>query len=364
MKQLAFKEPDIHQTRNASGSQTAGKIKSLVHIQPLISTIMLIARQAIKASASSILLSEEAGKKLIFIFADGPIGPKMSRLKISKQSGIAGWVARNNEPLIVHDVYNSKYFNKFSDEITGYRTNSVICVPMVVNYNVIGVVQVVNKLNGEFNEKDLQILKVVSNSVARLIEFFGQSQSGLVTHSTGIHALVSVIDALETCLPGHSKRVSQYAVMVANVLSLSKEERQAVEYAAILHDIGKIGFGTNILTKMDNEESDIAHKHPIRGYNMLKQITYFNEAGKIILHHHERFDGKGHPRGLKGNAIPVGARLIAVADAFDNLTGGNSNDPKLSNKDALNALQNYAGSQLDPLIVKAFHSGFTSTLPG
>ncbi len=114
---------------------------SSIPTQPLIATIMRIARQALNASASSILFSEEEGQRLIFIFADGSSGEHIKRLKICKNSGIAGWVARNGEPLIVNDVYKNKYFNRFTDEVTSHKTKSIICIPLAIHDKIIGVIE-------------------------------------------------------------------------------------------------------------------------------------------------------------------------------------------------------------------------------
>ncbi len=164
MQQLASKEV-VSKIKSGSSNSPIGKVKSLMHVQPLISTIMIIARRAVNASVSSLLLSEEGGKKLIFIFADGPLGQIIRRLKISKNSGIAGWVARNGEPLIVNDVSESKYFNMFTEEITGLSTKSLICAPLGTGQKVIGAVEVINKLGTDFSEQDLQTLTLISASI-------------------------------------------------------------------------------------------------------------------------------------------------------------------------------------------------------
>jgi len=153
--------------------------------------------------------------------------------------------------------------------------------------------------------------------------------------------------------------------MAANALSLSKEERQTIEYAAILHDIGKLAIPDSILNKSDtltDEEWKMIRKHPVTGFNMLKGIDFIQEASKLVLYHHERYDGKGYPQGLKEDAIPVGARLIAVADAFDAMTTEHTYSVARSKKDAFMELYRYAGSQFDPAAVKAFSSGFARSL--
>ncbi len=106
---------------------------------------------------------------------------------------------------------------------------------------------------------------------------------------------------------------------------MSREELEILEYAGILHDIGKLAIPDGLLNKSDsltNEEWEIIRKHPVIGFNLLKGTPFLKEASRLILYHHEKYDGKGYPDGLKGEAIPIGARLIAVADAFDTIVGG------------------------------------------
>lgn len=327
---------------------------------------MRITRRALNASESSILLSEEKGQKLIFAFADGSSGEVIKRLKISKNSGIAGWVASHGEPLIVNDVYKNKFFNQFTDTVTGHATKSLICAPLVIGGKVIGVIEVLNKLNSsDFDEHDLHTLSETAATVVQVIENIRRTESGKIANKSAVNALLSAINAKDTLATGHARRVSEYAMMGATGLLPARDGKQIIEYAAVLHDIGKLGVPDSTLSKSDNpsiEEQATIRKHPIIGFNMLKGIEFLEEASKSILYHHETYDGKGYPKGLKQEVIPIGARLIAVADAFDHLTADQSQHLPLSKKDALTELHKDAGSKFDPAVVKAFDSGFVSSL--
>ncbi|MFH1647848.1 MAG: HD domain-containing phosphohydrolase [Chloroflexota bacterium] len=341
------------------------KSASLVPAQPLINAVMAITRQALRASASSILLSEEEGQKLIFLFADGSIGEQIKRVKISKKSGIAGWVAQNGTPLVENDVEKNKYFNKFTDDISGFKTRSIICVPMLSQNRVIGVIEVLNKLdNVNFDERDLQTLTRTAAAISQVIEHVKQTHRQLLTHKATISTLVSAVDARETCIRRHPKRVSEYALMGAAGLSLPPEQKQAIECASILHDIGKLGIPDSILCKLDtlnNEEREMINQHPVEGFKVMQGIAFLQEAARLVFYHHERYDGQGYPRGLRGKDIPTGSRLIAVADAFDNMTAEKSHRAALSQDDALTRLLKSAGSQFDPAAVEAFKDGYVKS---
>ena len=175
---------------------------------------------------------------------------------------------------------------------------------------------------------------------------------------------MALADAKETSGEGHSKRVAEYALIATSGLSLSKEEKQVIEYAAILHDIGKLGVPDGILNKtgkLNDEEWELLHKHPVTGWELLCDIPFLKEASELILYHHEQYDGTGYPQGLKGEEIPLGSRIISVANAFDNMTTEHSYRAALSRRDAFKELYRCTGSQFCPVAVKAFTSSFVKS---
>jgi len=365
MQKLISSEAEVYRTRLDLLDKICGKASSLKQAHQLIASITQMTQQALNASASSLLLLDEKSQELIVKFADGPAGKQLKPLRINKQSGIAGWVAQNGKPLIVNDVSKDQRFYKFIDEVTGFTTRSIICVPLIVHRKVIGVIEVLNKLDRSgFNEHDLQILTGVATTAALGIENARLNQRLLNSYKGTINALVSAADSRETCTNGHSRRVSEYALLGANTFPLSKEEKQAIEWAAILHDIGKLGIPDNILNKSDtltDQEWKIIRSHPVIGFNLLKEIPFLQEASKLVLYHHERYDGKGYPYGLKGEAIPMGSRLISIADAFDNMTTEHTYRGAVSKKEAMVELHNCTGQQFCPVAVKAFCSGFVKS---
>ena len=151
------------------------------------------------------------------------------------------------------------------------------------------------------------------------------------------------------------------ALLGAAGMSYTGKTKQMIEYAAILHDIGKLSIPDSILNKAENpndEEWEIIRQHPVVGHELLKEIPMLQEASKLILYHHERYDGSGYPQGLGGEDIPMGARLIAVADAFDNMTTEHSYRKALSGNKAFAELNRCSGSQFCPVAIKAFKAGF------
>jgi putative nucleotidyltransferase with HDIG domain len=339
-----------------------GVVSSRRQVHPLISGITKMVQQALTASASSLLLLDNKSQEMVFMFADGPAAKRLRRLRISAQTGIAGWVVNNSKPIIINDVSKDRRFDMSIDKVTNFITKSIICAPLIVHGKVIGVIEVLNKMSGNgFSGHDLRTLVEVANTAAMAIENIRLNENLLYSYKSTASALVSLADTKETSGGGHSKRVARYAFMGAVELNFTEEDRSNLEYAAILHDIGKLRIPDVILNKPDaltEEEWDIVRKHPVVGYNILKDIPFLREASRLILYHHERYDGKGYPRGVKGEAIPIGARLLAVADAFDHMTTKHPYRAARDNKYAFTELRRCARTQFCPVAVKAFCSGF------
>lgn len=172
-------------------------------------------------------------------------------------------------------------------------------------------------------------------------------------------ALLSTISAKDKYTLGHSERVSVYAVKIGEAFGLLPKEICTLQYAGLLHDIGKIEIPKSILNKagsLTDEEFALIRMHPVFSENILEPL---NELGQLLLyvrHHHERFDGKGYPDGLAGNEISLGARILCVADSFDAMLSERPYSPSKTTKQALDELERCAGSQFDPQVVQAFIS--------
>jgi HD-GYP domain-containing protein (c-di-GMP phosphodiesterase class II) len=330
-----------------------------------IASVMQVTRHALNAAASSLLTLDSDDQELVFQFADGPVGNQLKRLHIDKKSGIAGWVIKNGKPLIVNDTERNKNFCRQIDEATGFKTKSIIGVPLVIGDKITGVIESLNKQDGtDFNQHDLRMLTRIARTAALGLEKIKENVDMLNSYKGTVRALVALADAKETSGEGHSKRVAEYALIATSGLSLSKEEKQVIEYAAILHDIGKLGVPDGILNKtgkLNDEEWELLHKHPVTGWELLCDIPFLKEASELILYHHEQYDGTGYPQGLKGEEIPLGSRIISVANAFDNMTTEHSYRAALSRRDAFKELYRCTGSQFCPVAVKAFTSSFVKS---
>ena len=356
------KETEDYKTRLDLLYKVGKKVGSVSQLARLVERIIRMTQRTLHATASSVLLLDEQRQELLFEVVEGQAGKRLKQIRLSARSGIAGWVAQHGKPLIVNDVSKDPRFNRNIDDITGYVTRSIICAPLIVYSKIIGVIEVLNKIDGSaFSNQDLETLVSVASTAAISIENVRLNQTVLEAYKSTIKALAAAIDAKDQYTCGHSQRVTEYALLGASSLSFSTGELEDLEYAGILHDIGKIGIADRILTKpgaLTAEEREIIHKHPVIGANMLKGIPFLEKARKLVLRHHERWDGKGYPDGLKGEAIPMGARLLAVADAFDSITTDRPYHAALTISFAIDELHRFSGTQFCPVAVEAFINGF------
>ena len=199
-------------------------------------------------------------------------------------------------------------------------------------------------------EKAFEASKL-SRENTRLISDFKDLFSGTIS------AITEALDEKDEYTAGRSKRVSEYAVAIAKEMNLSDIEISKIEVASLLHDIGMIGVPEYILNKaekLDEEEYKLIQKHVSYGLNIIGNITQLEAVVPIIKYHHERYDGSGYPYGLKGEEIPIGARIIGLADTFDALISSRAYRQPISVDEAIDVIKSLSGNQLDYNVVQAF----------
>jgi putative nucleotidyltransferase with HDIG domain len=204
----------------------------------------------------------------------------------------------------------------------------------------------------ELRHKNEQ-LQSANESILRMTQRLQETYEGT------LEALVSALDARDRETKGHSLRVMQYTMDIARVLGIPEgsPEWNDIQRGALLHDVGKIGVADSILHKpgpLTPEEWVEMKKHPHIGFEMLQDIPFLAGAARIIMAHHERFDGKGYPRGLAGDEIPLGARIFVIADTFDAMTSDRPYRRALPPEVARDEIVKNSGSQFDPVVVQAF----------
>jgi putative nucleotidyltransferase with HDIG domain len=191
-----------------------------------------------------------------------------------------------------------------------------------------------------------------------LVSSVGVSQSDQErSYIEVIGAMVATAHARDHETIGHSFRVARYAVTLAERMRLGGEILTAIEWGALLHDVGKIAVPEQVLRKtgpLTDDEMEVMREHPRRGYQMLRGLLFLGTALDVVLSHHERWDGRGYPNGLAGEQIPLSARIFAVVDTYDAITSDRPYRPARGHAEAVDELRRVSGSQLDPRVVDAF----------
>jgi HD-GYP domain-containing protein (c-di-GMP phosphodiesterase class II) len=337
------------------------KLNQATGMDQTLSQVIKMTELTLNAEAASVLLFRNSDQELYFEAASGPVGRTLRQVKLNTQYGIAGQVARTGKPLIVNDVARSKNFHKMIDDTTGFATQSLICAPLSVNKKILGVIEVLNRRDGApFGERDLEAAVSVACTAAMAIENARLYHSLMETYRITTDTAAAAVDSRGPYTIGHSQRVMEYALKAGLVLSFSPEGMESLEYGGLLHDIGKYCIDSIILNKKSSltpQEWEQVREHPAKGAELMYGIPFLQQARELVLCHHERFDGKGYPQGLKGEEIPMGARIIAVANAFDAMTNERAYCPAVSIEDAVKELRDNSGTQFCPVAVKALVSG-------
>lgn len=322
--------------------------RSIIHLDVLLDTLVRTAAETVGAEAGSILLYDEE-QNLSFRTAFGTKATELKPMRVQPGKGIAGWTAKTGRPAVVNDVRSDPRFDSRFDESTGFVTRSVLCVPLQFEDRVIGVLELVNKADGApFDEQDLNILFNLADQAAISIEHvrLQDAQNNYFTHVIEI-----LIGAMDTHVPvkvGHARRVARYANLVGRGLGLTEQELRNLYFAGLLHDIGLLKL--DAFGEWTRERIEL---HSVFGYEMVKDIIFWKDLAPIILHHHERWDGRGYPGKLAAQDIPLGARIIGACEALDIITSESSYKSPLPFDMAIREMEAHSGTQFDPNIVAA-----------
>ena len=311
---------------------------------------------ALEAQMGSLMLVDgEKGelyvKTMWSASANGHNHVAASHLKIGE--GLAGTVAKEGHPMRASGSPSALGFtNGHSHE------GALLSVPLKLRDQAIGVITVFRTdASRAFTEDDESLVASIGSQIAVAIENYRLNLDVERTYVETIMALALAVEAKDPYSAGHSKRVGFYATQIGEAMGLDEETLRTLNDAGILHDIGKIGIKDEILLKPSSltpDEEKIMQQHSVIGEAIVKPVRSLQKVVALVRHHHERFDGTGYPSGLKGEAIPLGARVLAVADTWDAMITDRPYRKRLSAEDAKLELKRCAGRQHDPAVVDAF----------
>jgi HD-GYP domain-containing protein (c-di-GMP phosphodiesterase class II) len=356
-------------SKNGSSKERIQKLRLLLDFgkritseKNLDSLLELLAREAkeiLNADRSSIFILDRKRKILWSKVAQGTKGI----IEFPMDKGIAGSAIKSGRLINIKNVYKDARFNPDFDRMTGYKTRSILSAPMRDLHNqVIGVFQVLNKKSKEpFDHEDEEILAIISSQAAVAIENTRLYEQLENAAQDTIFRLAAAAERKDKETGLHLIRMSRYSKIIAEGLGCSREYCEKIGLASPMHDIGKIGVPDAILTKpekLTDEERKIMENHSAYGSEILKgsDNDLLRMSQNIALTHHERFDGLGYPKQLKGKEIPLEGRIVALADVFDALTSKRSYKEGFSLKKTLELIRNGKGKQFDPEVLNAFET--------
>lgn len=319
----------------------------------LLNLIVTRTTQLLDADRTTMYLLDQETGELWSKIAEGTM-----TIRLPLGHGLAGYVAQTGEVINITDVQNDPRHAARFEKLTGYRVHTMLAAPMRDRAgHVIGVIQVLNKRDGVFTSRDEEVITALASSAAIALEnarLHTQVQRML---DSVIATLSAVIDARDKQMTGHSQRLTDYAMAIAQRMGLPAERIEVIRIAGLLHDVGKIGVPEAILTKRNEltpAEKIIMRDHAQLTYKILSTINFsdnLRDVPRIAAHHHERLDGSGYPLGLKGEEIPLESRILAVVDVFDALTTPRYYREPMSDQEALAELEKGAGKLFDARVV-------------
>ncbi len=326
------------------------RIATFTDLASLVEGAMELARDSLFFRSCALLLRD--GDELIvrghYGFGEG-VG---SGLRIPRDKGVAWRCAEQGEAILIPDVAADP------DHAPGL---SDACCEMVAPIHgpkgVVGVLSAESPKAHAFNETSLELFATFAHQVAAAIENARLHETNRKTFYQTIRALAQALEMRDSYTHGHSERVRTYAIEIARLLELSPHDIEILEQAALLHDIGKIGVRDSVLLKtasLDEEERAIIERHPVIGDNILHPVGFLREALESVLHHHEHWDGTGYPSKQKAEEIPLVARIISVADAYDAMTSDRPYRTAMEPSEAVAEIRRGAGRHFDPQVVSAF----------
>jgi PAS domain S-box-containing protein len=342
-------------------------VTATLRIQDVLDFIVGAASETLHAEASWLLLWDEQEERLVMRAAQGLPPELVGQVKYRLGEGLSGWAFLESKPVNVPAVAADPRWKPEPEHEASLSTGQVVSalvVPLVVGTKTLGVLGVANKAADggppsvvAFTPTDESLLTTLASQVAIAIENASLYEDVRDLAVATIRSLAAAIDARDPYTKGHSQQVAHLSVLLARQLGWGGADLEMLEFAALLHDVGKIGIPDAILRKIEPltpEEWDSIRLHPYHSAQMVKPVEPLQRILPWIYHHQEWWDGAGYPDGLKGEHIPLGARIIAVADAFNAMTTERPYRKAKTREVAIAELRRCAGTQFDPQVAEAF----------
>ena len=330
-----------------------GNIATIMDNETLLIELAKMARDIVHADRATIWIHDSKENILWTKVAQG-----IDTIRVSADSGIVGDVVQKGMIEIINNVYLDTRFNATIDKKTGYKTKTMMVIPMKNRSSeVVGVIQVINKQkDGLFSDADLRHLKLTSTYIVESIKTTLLLEEVEATQQELAHIIGIVGENRSQETANHVRRVSEYTYILAELYGLAKDECELLRGAASLHDIGKIAIPDAVLNKpgkYNEKERKNMNRHTKLGYDMLRHSErgLLKMAAIIAYEHHEKWDGSGYPRKIKGEDIHLYGRIVALADVFDALSCNRVYKQGWEHKRVMAYIKEESGKHFEPKLV-------------
>lgn len=313
-----------------------------------------------------IMLVDEKRESLQYSYAVGASEEALRRIKdyripLAREQNLMIRVLRKKRPILIRDVVAAG-LNPTNRILQDFQPSSFIVCPLIAENETIGILGA-DRRSGQrqLTSTDTEFLSIFANNIATLFQRSRLDEELKSSYVSSVRALVQAIEEKDTYTKGHSERVARTVVAIARELGMSEMEVEYFRLGSLLHDVGKIGISESIVKSrkpLSDADRKIIQKHPIKGVEILQHIPFLRNHMYLIRSHHERWDGKGYPDGLQGQEIPLGARIVAVADVFDAMTSDRPYRKGLPPKRAAREIRDGIGTQFSREAAEAFLAVF------
>ncbi|PKL90469.1 MAG: hypothetical protein CVV21_12430 [Candidatus Goldiibacteriota bacterium HGW-Goldbacteria-1] len=346
--------------RKADGLEKLMKVTNSVaaslKVDDIISTALSEGINKLFAGSSGAVILPEGPDNSLRVKAQYGYGEKNILNRQIPKTSIAGFVYTNGRKLIIRNPERLSFFNKGVDSL--YIEKFALVVPFTSKGKNMGVI-CITRPEKLYSHDDHYFLTILAGSIARDIEITNLYGSIKKDYINSIYALAAAVDAKDHYTHGHSTTVMNYATKIAQALNLPEEMVEDIKYAGLLHDVGKIGISESIINKpgkLTKEEFSIIKMHPQLGANIVAKIDSLKKLVPLVMSHHEWVNGTGYPLGLRAEEIPLGGRILSIADAFSTITSKRPYREERTIEDGITELRRCAGTQFDAELVEIFVS--------
>ncbi len=336
-------------------------INSSLNIDEVLHLSMKLMEKTLSATASSILLHDPETNELKFYLATGAKKEILKVIRMPADKGVAGRSFQTGRTLLIPDAAKSSFFYKKVDDKTKFVTKNLIATPLPIRGKRIGVLEVLNKAQGTFSKQDEKKLKNMAAEISIAIDnarLYDEVKRAYIDSMLNM-SKAEIYRDVDT--GKHIERCGEYALRLAPEFGIPEKEHENLRVSMMMHDIGKIAIPDAILLKpgrLDDAEMEVMKTHATKGGEILGQAPLLQLAVDIATCHHEKWDGSGYPKQLKGANIPLTARLLSIIDVFDALSSKRPYKDPFPPEKVRGILQSSSKTHFDPDMLDVFLNRF------